>query len=150
MISAEKPVHILLVEDSSDDVFFFRRAIQKCGVSAEIHVAADGLEAKDYLLGKGQFGDKTAHPKPDIVFLDLKLPHINGFEVLEWMKLHTECPRVPIVVLTSSSHPEDQERAESLGALLYLTKPLTPEQLRQVLQRSSLARPTGSNAGEQT
>ena len=137
MTAVEQPIRILLVEDSSDDVFFFRRAIQKCGLSAVMTIVMDGVEAIDYLLHQGKFGDQAAHPPPDIMFLDLKLPHVNGFEVLERMKQHAECPSPPVVVLTSSSHPEDQERAEALGALLFLTKPPTPEQLRQVLQKVS-------------
>jgi CheY-like chemotaxis protein len=140
MISSEQPITILLVEDSSDDVFFFRRAVQKSGLSAVTHVAADGVEAMDYLLHRGRFADAAAYPPPDIMFLDLKLPHVNGFEVLEWMRRHAECPKTPVVVLTSSSQPEDQERAEALGAALFLTKPPAPEQLRHALQQAPLAR----------
>jgi hypothetical protein len=95
MISSEQPIIILLVEDSPDDVFFFRRAVHKSGLSAVTHVAVDGVEAMDYLLNKGRFADAAAYPPPDIMFLDLKLPHVNGFEVLEWMRRHAECPRRP-------------------------------------------------------
>jgi CheY-like chemotaxis protein len=140
MISDEQPIIILLVEDSPDDVFFFRRAIHKSGLATLTHVAADGVEAMDYLLNKGRFAERAAYPPPDIMFLDLKLPHVNGFELLEWMRRHAECPRTFVVILTSSSQPEDQERAEALGASLFLTKPPAPEQLRQALQKRSLAR----------
>jgi CheY-like chemotaxis protein len=140
MNSSEQPITILLVEDSSDDVFFFRRAVHKSGLSAVTHVAADGVEAMDYLLHRGRFADAAAYPPPDIMFLDLKLPHVNGFEVLEWMRRNAECPRTPVVVLTSSSQPEDQERAEALGAALFLTKPPAPEQLREALEKGPLAR----------
>jgi len=140
MTSAENPVTVLLVEDSADDVFFFRRAVQKCGLSAVTHVAGDGVEAMDYLLNHGRFADAAAYPPPDIMFLDLKLPHVNGFELLEWMRQHAECPRVPVVVLTSSSQPEDQERAQALGAALFLTKPPAPDQLREILQKYPMAR----------
>jgi CheY-like chemotaxis protein len=139
MKSPEQPVIILLVEDSPDDVFFFRRAANKSGISAVTHVAVDGVEAMDYLLNKGRFADAAAHPPPDIMFLDLKLPHVNGFEVLEWMRRHAECPPTPVVVLTSSNQPEDQQRAKALGAALFLTKPPAPEQLRQALQKFQLA-----------
>jgi CheY-like chemotaxis protein len=139
MIS-EQPTIILLVEDSPDDVFFFRRAVHKSGLSAVTHLAVDGVEAMDYLLNKGRFADAVAYPPPDIMFLDLKLPHVNGFELLEWMRRHAESPQPPVVILTSSSQPEDQERAEALGASLYLTKPPAPEQLRQVVQEFPFAR----------
>jgi CheY-like chemotaxis protein len=142
MRSLEQPVIILLVEDSPDDVFFFRRAVSKSGISCVTHIAVDGLEAMDYLLNKGRFADTAAYPPPDIMFLDLKLPHVNGFEVLEWMRRHAECPRTPVVVLTSSNQQEDQQRAEALGASLFLTKPPTPEQLCQTLQKFQLARST--------
>jgi CheY-like chemotaxis protein len=140
MRPSEKPIHILLVEDSPDDVFFFLRAVNKSGISAVTHLAVDGVEAMDYLLNKGRFADAASYPPPDIMFLDLKLPHINGFEVLEWMRRHAECPPAPVVVLTSSNQPEDQQRAESLGASMFLTKPPAPEQLRQALQKFQLAR----------
>ncbi len=135
MTSPQTPIIVLLVEDSPDDVFFFNRAIQKSGVPAVTHVAADGIEAIDYLLNKGRFADAASFPPPNIMFLDLKMPHVNGFEVLEWMRRHAECPRTPVVVLTSSNQQADQERAESLGASLFLTKPPTPEQLRESLQK---------------
>jgi CheY-like chemotaxis protein len=110
-------------------------------------VAADGVEALDYLLHQGRFADAAAYPPPDIMFLDLKLPHVNGFEVLEWMRRHAECPPPPVVVLTSSSQPEDQERAAALGAALFLTKPPAPEQLRAALQKCSPHRHE-TNGGE--
>jgi CheY-like chemotaxis protein len=135
MTASGQSVVILLVEDSPDDVFFFRRAIQKSAVPAVIHVATDGLEAMDYLLNKGRFADATAHPAPDIMFLDLKLPNVNGFEVLEWMRQQSASPRPPVVVLTSSNQPADREQATELGALLFLTKPPSGEQLRELLQK---------------
>lgn len=138
MTASRQPIIILLVEDSPDDVFFFRRAAGKSGVSCQTHVVVDGVEAMDYLLHKGRFSDTAAHPPPHIIFLDLKLPHVNGFEVLDWMRRHAECPRTPVVVLTSSNQPEDQQRAEALGAARFLTKPPAPEQLRQALQNSGL------------
>jgi CheY-like chemotaxis protein len=140
MSVSAQPFIVLLVEDSTDDVFFFRRAMHKSGLTAVTHVAADGVEAKDYLLNKGRFADAAAYRPPDIMFLDLKLPHCNGFELLEWMRRHAECPPMPVVVLTSSSRAEDQERAEALGATSFLTKPAAPEQLRQTLQAYPLAR----------
>jgi CheY-like chemotaxis protein len=140
MTPSDQRMTILLVEDSPDDVFFFQRAVQKSGVAALTHVAVDGVEAMDYLLNSGRFADAAAYPAPDIMFLDLKLPNVNGFEVLEWMRRHAECPRTPVVVLTSSNQPEDQERAEALGAALFLTKPPFPELLRELLQKYRLAR----------
>lgn len=136
---------LLLVEDSPDDVFFFRRAVDKSGVPAVAHLAVDGLKAIDYLLHQGQFADSKVFPIPEIVFLDLKLPHLNGFELLEWMRRHAECPPAPVVVLTSSNQPEDRERAIELGAVGFLTKPPTPQQLADVLKKHA-----ASHAGRNT
>jgi CheY-like chemotaxis protein len=120
--------------------FSFAGPSKKSGLSAVTHLAEDGLQAMDYLLNKGRFADAAAYPPPDIMFLDLKLPHVNGFEVLEWMKNRTEGSQPPVVVLTSSSQPEDQQRAETLGATLFLTKPPSPQQLREAVQKCPLAR----------
>jgi CheY-like chemotaxis protein len=126
------PLIILLVEDSPDDVFFFRRAISKSGISTTTHVAIDGVEAINYLQNLGRFADRAAFPQPDIIFLDLKLPHLNGFEVLEWIGRQSPALSVPVIILTSSSEPEDHERGEALGATLFLTKPPSPDQLRDI------------------
>jgi CheY-like chemotaxis protein len=137
MDNPTKALTILLVEDSSDDVFFFRRAINRCGVPATTHLAIDGVEALDYLQAQNRFADRAAFPLPDIVFLDLKLPHLNGFEVLEWIGQQPQRLAAPVIILTSSSEPEDRDKAEALGASLFLTKPPAPEQLREVLGKLS-------------
>lgn len=129
------PIKILLVEDSSDDVFFFRRALAKAGVAAETRVASDGLQAVNYLSNQGAFADAAMHPRPEVMFLDLKLPHINGFEVLQWIRERPENPAPPVVVLTSSDEPEDRDRAAELGATLFLTKPPVPDQLLDALRK---------------
>src|SRR5580698_7181081 len=116
MSFSEQPIIILLVEDSHDDIFFFHRAVQKTGLPVLTFVAADGVEATDYLANKGRFTDAAVYPRPDILFLDLKLPHVNGFEVLQWMRRHAQSPQPPVVVLTSSNQLEDQQRAAALGA----------------------------------
>jgi CheY-like chemotaxis protein len=140
MNSALPPLPLLLVEDSPDDVFFFHRAIAKSGIPAVAHLAEDGLKAIDYLLHQGEFADPQAFPVPEIIFLDLKLPHLNGFELLEWMRRHAECPSAPVVILSSSNQPEDRERALELGAAVFLTKPPTPEQLADILKNYATLR----------
>jgi CheY-like chemotaxis protein len=139
MSFSEQPIIILLVEDSHDDIFFFHRAVQKTGLPVLTFVAADGVEATDYLANKGRFTDAAVYPRPDILFLDLKLPHVNGFEVLQWMRRHAQSPQPPVVVLTSSNQLEDQQRAAALGAAFFLTKPPVSDQLRQALQECLLS-----------
>jgi len=125
---------ILLVEDSPDDVFFFRRAVNKAGIVADTQVVVDGLEAIHYLTNEGQFADANTYGPPRVMFLDLKLPHVNGFEVLEWVRDHPQQKVPPIIVLTSSDEPEDRDRAGKLGATLFLTKPPAVEQLLEALR----------------
>jgi len=129
---------ILLVEDDENDVFFFRRAVQKAGLDLSIQLATDGEEAMQYIDGSGKFADREAHPLPDIIFLDLKLPYVNGLEILEYIKNQTALGNIEVIVLTSSPEERDRKRAFELGAKEYLVKPATPNTLRQILKAPSL------------
>lgn len=131
---------LLLVEDLSDDVFFFKHALRRTGLNATVHVAQHGLEAVDYLTNQGKFEDPTLHPRPDLVFLDLKMPNMNGLEVLEWVAQRQFDPPLRVVVLTGSEEPGDLNRARVLGAEAYHIKPPTPELLRSLIQ--TLTSPT--------
>ena len=121
------PLKILLVEDSDDDVFFFKRSFKRTEYAGEVLVAPDGAEAIKLLT-------RQENPAPDIVFLDLKMPNQNGFEVLEWMRKNPKLAATKIYVLTSSSEPRERERAKELGADDYFLKPMASDQLREALQ----------------
>ena len=82
----------LLVEDNEDDVFFMQRAFQQAGVHNPLHVVRNGEEAIEYLSGQNGFSDRQEHPLPDLIFLDLKMPGVNGFEVLKWMRAQSVKP----------------------------------------------------------
>lgn len=125
---------ILLVEDNDDDVFAMRRALKKGSICNPLHVVTDGQQALDYLSGHGKFADRTQYPLPFLVFLDLKLPYVHGFEVLEWMRTQRDLSSIAVVVLTSSAENRDHERAFALGARSYLIKPPTAEILNDVLR----------------
>jgi|SRR5215471_13380567 len=115
----------LLVEDSEDDVFFMQRALRQAGVHSPLHVVRNGEEAIDYLSGQNDFSNREKHPLPDLVFLDLKMPGVNGFDVLKWIR---EQPlSIPVAVLTSSPEEIDRQRAQEFGADCYLLKPPTKE-----------------------
>ena len=114
--------------------FFFRRTVNKAGIVADTQIARDGVEAINYLTNQEQFADAEKFGRPDVMFLDLKLPHVNGFEVLEWVREHPEYKVPPIIVLTSSDEPEDRVRATQLGATLFLTKPPAVDQLIEALR----------------
>lgn len=120
---------ILLVEDNEDDVFLMKRALRAAGIGNPVHVVETGQHAVDYLAGNPPFSDRTKHPMPVIVFLDLKLPLMSGHEVLAWIRAQRQLEGLTVVVLTSSNEPSDVRRSYSLGANSYLVKPLTAQQL---------------------
>jgi CheY-like chemotaxis protein len=116
-------INVLLVEDSEEDVFFFKRALARTGLSVSLQVVSDGRQAVDVLARK----DNAS--RPDIVFLDLKLPLLSGFDVLRWVREQNISPPLPIIVLSGSADEKDQALAAKLGAVEYLVKPVTVEDL---------------------
>jgi CheY-like chemotaxis protein len=125
---------ILLVEDDENDVFFLKRALQKARLSLPMHVATNGREALDYLQAVGKYSDRAVYPIPSLIFLDLKLPFVHGFEVLAWIRQQPSLNHIPVAVLTSSPEQCDREKAQSLGAKAFLVKPPNPEMLLQLFQ----------------
>jgi two-component system response regulator len=121
---------ILLVDDSGDDRFFFRRALSRAGLQTQLFEAEDGVEAVEFLSNQGRFSDPAAFPRPRVVFLDLSMPGRNGFDVLRWLQTQTFRDELRVVVLSGSSEPHDRELAASLGANDYLVKPATVEKLK--------------------
>lgn len=124
---------ILLAEDDPNDVFFMKRALDKAGVNLPVHVARNGQEAIDYLSGSGNFSDRAGFTLPQLLLLDLKMPFVNGFEVLEWVRSQPVLKELPVIVLTSSSEDRDRQRAAELGAKAYFVKPPTREMVLQIL-----------------
>jgi len=125
---------ILLVEDNPDDVLLIKRAFQKAGVAHSLQVAAHGEEAMAYLTGSDGFSDREKHPFPALVLLDLQLPRRSGHEVLAFMREQEDLRRLPVVVLTSSREPRDINRAYDLGANSYLVKPVSFENLLDMVR----------------
>jgi len=139
VIVKPKEAIILLVEDDEDDRFFMKIALEKAGIADALRIANDGREAIHYLGGEGEFSDRERFPLPRIIFLDLKMPYVNGFGVLEWMRGRgNEFLGTPVIVLTSSPEERDQARAYQLGARCYLLKPPTRETLLDVWKTLSL------------
>lgn len=126
-----RPV-ILVAEDDPNDIFFLRRAFQKAGVLCQIVDVANGQEAVFYLEGSGRYSKRSDFPLPQLLLLDLKMPLMNGFDVLEWLQGRAELAQVPALVLSSSGHDEDMVRARRLGARGYLVKPGDLSQLAQL------------------
>lgn len=117
------PTTLLYVEDEPDDAFFMRSALDRLGAGIDCRVAEDGPSAIAYLDGRPPFDDRTRHPLPVLVLLDLNLPGLSGFDVLQWIRQHPELKTLPVVVFSSSGRPEDRSRARDLAANDYLTKP---------------------------
>ena len=136
-------VKILLADDSDDDEFLFRRSLEDIPSVRIVWRAQDGEQTIKYLSGEGIFADRTAHPFPDALVLDLKMPNRGGFEVLEW--LGGRFPRLMVGVFSSSELPEDIERATLLGAHLYQSKTYDPVEFGRFMQRLEfLARERGA------
>jgi CheY-like chemotaxis protein len=115
---------ILLVEDNPDDEALAIRALKRHHISNEIVVARDGVEALDYLFGTGQHAGRDTNIKPAVVLLDLKLPRIDGLEVLRRLRENETTRLLPIVVLTTSSEEQDLIDSYSLGCNSYIRKPV--------------------------
>jgi CheY-like chemotaxis protein len=121
----EKLAHILLVEDNRMDVELTLDAFREAKLLNTIQVASNGQEALDYLFGRGPYADRNAFPMPNLVLLDLKLPGIDGFEVLRQVKSMPILKRLPVVILTSSKEEGDRALSYDHGANSYLVKPVS-------------------------
>jgi two-component system response regulator len=123
-MAADKDAVILLVEDNADDEALTRRALQKNNLSNELAVARDGQEALDYLFGTGAHAGRDTRHMPQLVLLDLKLPKIDGLEVLRRLRADERTKLLPVVILTSSNEERDLVNGYSLGANSYVRKPV--------------------------
>jgi CheY-like chemotaxis protein len=119
------------VEDSDDDAYYFKRRLQKLRNGCVVYHLSNGAEAIEYLK-RTSTSDFEALPK--IMFLDLKMPVLNGFEVLDWLQTQIFRARVRVIVLSGSEQQKDKERAAELGAEGYLVKPITAADLTRLLQ----------------
>src|SRR5688572_439771 len=106
---------VLLVEDSSDDVLLLQRVLKRANLGSFVHVMSTGEEAIAYLDGREEYVNRHLFPLPGLIFLDLKLPVISGFEVLTWIRQQPRFDLIQVVVLTGSRHTIDVYRAYELG-----------------------------------
>ncbi|MBA7635088.1 Response regulator rcp1 [subsurface metagenome] len=116
--------NILLVEDNPDDVELTLRALKQYNVRNQIAVVRDGAEALDFLFASGAYAERSTCPMPAVVILDLKLPKVDGFEVLQRMRADERTKLVPVVILTSSKEERDMVNGYKLGANSYVRKPV--------------------------
>jgi CheY-like chemotaxis protein len=128
-MSAQKT--ILVADDDSNDIYLLKRAFLKAGIDVRMEFVQDGEQAIRFL--KSRTREQQA-PIPELLLLDLKMPRVNGFEVLEWVRRQPGLKRLLVIVLTSSDEPRDINRAYDLGANSYLVKPCGIEHLMGIAQ----------------
>jgi two-component system, response regulator len=129
---------ILLVEDNADDEKLTLRALKKNNIGNEVVVARDGAEAVDYLLGTGTYEGKKLNELPQVVLLDLKLPKLDGLEVLRRLRAHERTKLLPVVILTSSNEEQDRITGYALGANSYVRKPVDFNQFMEAARQLGL------------
>ena len=129
---------ILLVEDNADDEKLTLRALKKNNIGNEVVVARDGAEAVDYLLGTGTYEGKKLNELPQVVLLDLKLPKLDGLEVLRRLRAHERTKLLPVVILTSSNEEQDRVTGYALGANSYVRKPVDFNQFMEAARQLGL------------
>ena len=121
----ERLAQILLVEDNLLDVVLTLDAFKEAKLKNTVHVANSGEEALEFLFGKGKYADKELFPLPNLILLDLKMPGIDGFEVLRTIKNTQKLKRIPVIILTSSKEDGDRALSYDIGANSYLLKPVS-------------------------
>jgi len=129
---------ILLVEDNPDDQILTLRALKKNNILNEVVIAQDGQEAVDFLFAQGKFADRDPNSTPQLVLLDLKLPKLDGFAVLERIRADERTKFLPVVILTSSKEDQDLLRGYSLGANSYVRKPVDFPQFLEAVKQLGL------------
>jgi two-component system response regulator len=129
---------ILLVEDNPDDVKLTLRALKKSNILNEVVVAEDGVEALDYLFGTRKYAGRDTNDKPQLILLDLKMPRLDGLEVLHRIRADERTALLPVVILTTSNEDRDRIESYKLGANSYIRKPVDFNQFVEAVQQLGL------------
>src|SRR6266478_5318553 len=130
-----KPLAILVAEDNPNDTLFFKRAFSQAGIDGPVIFMRDGQEVIDYLSGEPPFNQRGSYPIPKLIILDLAMPRVSGFEVLEWIRRDAAFSNIPVLAFSGIQRPTDINRAYSLGAKLFLVKTSDVSQWTAILER---------------
>jgi len=133
-----QPSNILIVEDEAAHAELTKRAIRKAGNANRVDIVSNGEEALDYLYNREKFADKTKYPVPGLILLDIKLPGIDGVEVLKKIKEDLGLKRIPVIMLTTSEREEDIARSYEHYANSYLTKPVGFKEFEEKIMQIDL------------
>ena len=131
-------IQLLLVEDNEVDTWLTQDTLRESRAPVRVHIVADGKEALDFLRKNAPFEQA---PTPDVLLLDLNMPVMTGIELLQFLKSSESFKRIPVVVLSTSSHPKDVQAAQQFEAAAYLTKPLSVDQILPILEDLGLLKP---------
>jgi two-component system response regulator len=134
----QRQIEILLVEDNPDDVELTLHALRKEKLANSIHVARDGEEALEFLFCNGAHAERSGERPPKLILLDLKLPKVDGMEVLKRIKNDPRTKTIPVVILTSSKEERDLIQGYGLGANSYIQKPVDFDQFREMVKNVGL------------
>jgi CheY-like chemotaxis protein len=127
-------IQVLIAEDNRDEALLVRRAISKVDPAASFFIVSDGREAMQYLKGDGEFKDRAKFPFPRVLILDLKMPVMDGFELMDWLLKHPDCNVIPKIVLSASNLTEDVIKAYQLGANIFFQKPSDYNELVAIIE----------------
>jgi CheY-like chemotaxis protein len=133
-VKAAQSVPILVADDDAHDTMLVELAVKRAELGLQLASVKDGEEAIDYLMGRARFADREAHPFPKMLLLDLKMPRLNGFDVLDFVRGQPALRRLPVVIFSSSDDPKDIQRAYDSGANSYLCKPHSNGDLSALLK----------------
>jgi CheY-like chemotaxis protein len=130
----KKTLIILMAEDDADDRLLAQEAMHESRVLNELHFVEDGVQLLSYLRGDNEYGDRLLYPMPGLILLDLNMPKMDGREALAEIKADPRLRRIPVVILTTSKTEEDMVKGYDLGAISYITKPVTFDALVELMR----------------
>jgi len=125
---------ILIIDDDPDDANLVRRAVLGLHPKLAVQTVTSGMDLKAYLDGQGPYADREKFPYPGLILLDLRMPEMDGFEVMEWLKSHPAHAAIPVIVLSAFDQQKNIRRAYQLGARTFLSKPIQAENIRDAIR----------------